>query len=168
MPLGSQVTIQYQDHTWNARVADAIPSEDSDTTDLQLTTLEGDPLVCGKDCGILPGAQTFSITSTVTVEEPTEGPALPAAAVTTRTDGTSFVTINGKKRTVEVLASGSGMLILSGVELGERAEIPVGRSTGTHTKTPSSAHESDGDAPQEDSSSSPREGTEPTPSSAGE
>lgn len=166
IPLGSQVTLQYQGHTWNARVADATPSENDDRTDLHLTTPDGNPLICGNECGILPGAKSFSITSTVTVEEPTEGPALPAAAVTTRADGTSFVTINGKERAVEVLASGSGMLILSGVEIGEYADIPRGRSAGTQHTTPKEDEESSTSAP--DSPNTPSEAPTSTPSSGGE
>lgn len=168
IPLGSQVTLQYQGHTWNARVADATPSENDDQTELHLTTPDGDPLVCGNECGILPGAKTFSITSTITVEEPTEGPALPAAAVTARADGTSFVIINGKERAVEVLASGSGMLILSGVEIGEKADIPRGRSTSSRNKTPGTASESENSSTHTDASDAPIEASNEPSSDEGD
>ena len=127
VPMGSQVVMTGDGYEWHAVVV-TVESNQDGLDHLVLTTAEGQALVCGDECGVLPANPEVTIPAVVEVEKPVEGPAVPVAAVLTRDDGGTFVIVDGEERDVTVLGSGSGMAVLDGVQTGDKVQLHAARA----------------------------------------
>ncbi|GAA2182918.1 peptidoglycan-binding protein [Brooklawnia cerclae] len=122
VPLNTPVTVAFEDRTWSALVAGSQQRDDG-TTDLVLTAPDGS-VVCGSDCGSLPAAETTMLPGRVQIVPEVSGPAVPAAAVRTDETGASYVLLpNGSKAPVTVLASGDGLAIVEGLDVGDQIVV---------------------------------------------
>ena len=123
VPIGAIVVMKGDNYEWTG-VVSSVDANIDGQDELILSSLDGSPVICGEECSVLPASPEITIPSSVQVETPVEGPAVPAVAVLTRTDGTAFVVINGEERDVTILGSGSGMAVLEGVQIGEKVQLP--------------------------------------------
>lgn len=130
VPTGSAVAVSFQNRVWPARVAGSTVREDGNLA-LELIGSDGGP-VCGADCGLLPAQETQSLLAAVQVVPAVSGPAIPAAAVRTGDDGTTYVNRpDGSRVEVVVLASGDGLAVVDGLVVGEKVVVlEAGSSTG--------------------------------------
>lgn len=77
-------------------------------------------LPCGDDWGELPPDDSLSLLSSIEVVPQTTGTAVPAAAVHTAADGSTYVVMqDDSRRPVTVKASSNGLVIVDGVTEGE-------------------------------------------------
>lgn len=126
VPEGARVRIEFEGRWWKGVVASSKALDESGTVELSLTAPRGGA-VCGTDCDALPGDDALSLMGTVEVVKPASGPAVPAAAVRTRADGSAYVLMNdGEQRDVTVKGTGQGLAVLGGVDSGEKVRLSVG------------------------------------------
>lgn len=121
IPADATVAITWEDQTWQAVVGGSTQDEFGNT-ELDLVAPDGGP-VCGEACGTLPGDAVVTLRSEVVVVPRVEGPAVPAAAVRSRADGTAYVVTESDEVAVEVLGSGGGVAIVEGVEVGTQVQV---------------------------------------------
>lgn len=123
VPVGASVMIPYQDTEWEAVVASSAVDTEFGQLEMELTAPDGGA-VCGQDCTLLPADETFSILSTVIAVPPVEGPGVPAAAVHSRVDASTYVVLaDGTERDVTVLGTGQGLAIVEGVSEGQHVQL---------------------------------------------
>lgn len=117
--LDSAVSVTLGDATWSAVVA-AARVEDGGQVVLALSAPDGS-LVCGDQCHVLPPSERTLLSVVVHVVPEVVGAVVPAAAVETDASGAAFVrTETGELIPVEVIASGRGQVVVSGIEVGTR------------------------------------------------
>lgn len=88
-------------------------------TEMTLAAPDGGP-VCGADCATLPGDEQLTLPSEVIVVPEVTGASVPAASVRTGTDGATYVRLaDGTQIAVTVVASGQGVAIVDGIDLGD-------------------------------------------------
>lgn len=122
IPPDATVQVAFEDLTWPAVVA-GTSADDSATTTLELTAPDGSA-VCGADCTRLPAEETVSLRAQVTIVPEVSGPGVPAAAVHTDAAGAAHVTAeDGTPVPVRVLASGDGIAIVDGLQVGDRVIV---------------------------------------------
>jgi len=89
--------------------------------------------ICGERCNLLPVQGKTRLVGEVVLVPDTTGPVAPAGAIRVSPDGSTFVTERTRGRVeVSVLASADGLVVLSGVQEGDRVAI-----TSLDTKTAS-------------------------------
>ncbi len=117
VPAGASVDVRSGDTTWPAVVAGS-SVDPNGSVSLGLTAPDGS-LVCGDGCGDLPADELVTLLATVHLVPETSGPAVPMAAVRTAADGSTHVVLaSGTEQPVTVRASGDGMAIVDGVDVG--------------------------------------------------
>lgn len=121
IPQDSTVEITFESLQWRASISEARLTPDNET-EFTLVGADGAP-VCGEECGQLPAAEELVLRSQVVVVPPIEGVAVPAAAVTTRPDGTTFVETEQGPAEVTVRGSGQGIVIVDGIPEGTRVRL---------------------------------------------
>lgn len=122
VPAGALVDVDAGQARWQAVVAGSSVDENGYTS-LALTAPDGS-LVCGTDCAGLAGAERTTLLATVHVVPQTSGPGVPAAAVRTAADGSTYVlTADGTSTPVTVRASGDGVAIVDGVDVGTQVVV---------------------------------------------
>ncbi|MCF2706905.1 peptidoglycan-binding protein [Arcanobacterium haemolyticum] len=151
VPIGSTVQVKYEGHMWSAVASHIDESAYSETDELVLATPDGNPVICGDECDILPASAEFTTPSVVEVSAPIEGAAVPVAAIITRADSTAFVVIDGAEREVTVRGSGSGLAVIEGAEIGETVELPRSRADASSSITTRTDEPSPKPEPPEDS-----------------
>lgn len=137
IPAEATVQVTYEDRTWPAVIAGSSQDEYG-STEYELTAPDGG-VVCGKECGMLPGDANVTLRSAVIVVPQVEGTGVPASAVHTRADGTAYVISDDGEIEVTVAGSGQGIAIVEGVEVGTRVQVldgdpgapPAGDGAGT-------------------------------------
>lgn len=127
-PVGTRVTLSLGDLTWPAVVGRA-GIDDSAQVALALAAPDG-AIVCGDECHLLPPVERTLLTAAVEVVPQVTGPAVPAAAVLTDASGAAFVrTADGTAIPVEVVASGQGLVVIDGIDVGERVLVRGGEES---------------------------------------
>lgn len=125
VPADGKVVVHYKEAAWQAIIAESTAQE-SGTTSFTLTAADGGP-VCGSQCADLPPDPVLSLSADLALTPEVTGPAVPAAAVLTTSDGsTSVVMADGSKRQVVVKGSGAGVLVVTGLTSGERVRVTDG------------------------------------------
>lgn len=118
VPPDAAVTVKFQDKAWPAVITGTEVGENSLTT-LTLAAPDGGP-VCGPDCALLPAEQTVSLMADVELVPSATGPGVPAAAVRTDAAGETYVlAADGTHVPVTVTASGDGIAVVDGLEIGD-------------------------------------------------
>lgn len=120
VPAGATVRIPYGDTTWNAVVSGS--SVDAETGNLELAlTAPGGGSVCGDECDLLPADESLSLLSQVSTVDAVSGMAVPAAAVRTGPESETYVLLeNGERVKVAVRGAGQGLVIVDGLEIGQK------------------------------------------------
>lgn len=119
IPGDATVSMQWEQTTWNAVISDVIDEEESGRVLMSLTSSDG-ALPCRQQCDRLPSDEKISLRAKVEIVPQTTGPAVPAAAVHTAVDGSSYVRMSdGTQRAVTVKASANGLVVVDGVTDGD-------------------------------------------------
>lgn len=121
IPAEATVEVTWQEQAWTAVIGGSVQDEFGNT-EFELTAPDGGP-VCGDQCETLPGDAQVTLRSEVVVVPRVEGTAVPAAAVRTRADGTSYVITQDGEVEVQVRASGGGVAIVDGIEVGTSVQV---------------------------------------------
>ncbi len=126
IPQDADITVRYGEYAWDAAIADVTQDNQSGASKLKLTAPDGS-VVCGSECGVLPLQETTTVESTVLITPETQGPAVPLAALSIQPDGSATVTrigTNGEEQlSVRVLASGQGVAIVDGLNIGDTVRL---------------------------------------------
>ena len=120
IPAEATVEVAHGAHTWAAVIAGSVQDEHSQTV-FTLTAPDGGA-VCGDDCNEMPSDEQFTLRSQVMVIPRVSGTTVPAAAVTSRADGSTFVTTDSGEVEVSVQGSGQGVVVVTGIEPGTRVQ----------------------------------------------
>lgn len=155
VPSDAGVQVLFKQHVWTARITTSTIEKDSNLTRLLLRAPDGGP-VCGTQCNELPNDPTVQLAGKVAVVAPATGPAVPAAAVQSRADGSTFVLDDdGQAITVTVKGAGSGLVVVEGLSPGQRVRLPSGSGRTSVPSPPSSpSSPPTGSSPPSSSSSS--------------
>lgn len=125
VPTEGTVSVTVDDIVWTGVVSETRVEESGDVS-LLVTAPDGSP-VCGQDCDSIPVHATGEesvVTATMVVVPETSGPVVPQAAISTLAGGQTVVTTpDGRRLSVEILASADGQVVVSGVEPGERVTL---------------------------------------------
>lgn len=137
VPAGAAATVHDDDLQWRAVITQTHNKPDGSVS-MDLAA-PGGGIVCGKQCNKLPPAETTYLPSDIEVIPPTSGPAVPVAAITTRPDGSTVVTVvNEAGKTTEekvtVKASRDGIAIVDGVQVGQNIRV-LSRASGEPPST---------------------------------
>ncbi len=136
VPSGAVVDITLPDGAgpaiiWHAVVGQSSIDENGSTSIALTAPLGG--RICGNDCDRLGHADHTTLMSAIYVVPATAGPGVPIAALRTAADGSTYVLApDGTKTTVTVKASGDGIAVIDGIEVG-REIVVLGASGPTST-----------------------------------
>lgn len=124
VPMGARVVFASGGEEFTAVVASIDPSGDG-MYQAVLSGVDGGA-ICVDNCDKLPSGPTASVMGRVIPEEPIEGVVLPAAAVVTLSDGSTVVLMeDNTERDVVIRGSGQGLVVVDGVEAGEKVVLGV-------------------------------------------
>ncbi len=122
IPAEASVVITHADHVWTARVGKSSTGAEN-TVRFEIKGPRGGA-VCGRDCAALPAQERTSLPAKVTVVPDIVGPAVPAAAVHTEPDGSTYVLLpDGSRRDVTVLGSSGGIIVVGGLNVGDQVLV---------------------------------------------
>lgn len=122
---GMDVDIAAGDTVWQAIITEVV-LEENETFRAKLNAVEGES-ICGEDCGQIPLGEPTLFSSTIYTVPAVEGVTVPAAAVITdAAGGTAVVTEEGETIQVELLAGAGGIVVIEGVEAGQRVRVTGG------------------------------------------
>lgn len=121
IPAEATVNVTWQEQTWPAVIAGSTQDEFG-STELELTAADGGP-VCAEACATLPGDAQVTLRSEVVIVPAIEGTAVPAAAVRSRADGTTYVITADGASAVTVRGSGGGIAIVDGIAVGTQVQV---------------------------------------------
>ncbi|MEZ5086738.1 MAG: peptidoglycan-binding domain-containing protein [Tessaracoccus sp.] len=138
IPADAIVEVTYESETWTAIISGIRETEGS--VEIDLTGADGGE-VCGDSCEVLPTDETVTLRSQVIVVPHVEGVGVPAAAVQSRADGTTFVTTPSGEADVTVRGSGQGLAIVEGIETGTPGQVLVAATAPEPTPDPSPTQE---------------------------
>lgn len=136
VPTTGNVTVDDRNGgTWHAVIASAAIDAEG-ALRLKLTAPDGGP-VCAAACDTVPIADDATLypASIVVIPEAT-GPTLPAAALNTAADGSSYVVMaDGTHTPVTIVASGDGRAVVEGIEPGAQVRLfgEDGETSGTQS-----------------------------------
>jgi peptidoglycan hydrolase-like protein with peptidoglycan-binding domain len=130
IPDGTGVVITSpRGHTWAATVSGRGPQDGGDGVVLTLTGRDGAP-IAGDQADELPVAGDTLLAARVQIVPATDGLVVPAAALATRGDGTTVVTLaDGRVQPVAVTATAQGMAVITGVP--ERTKVRISGGQGS-------------------------------------
>lgn len=135
VPPQTTVTVRHGDHAWNGVTGDPVPTDAG--MNVPVTAPDGG-LVCGADCGTLPGRANL-LTDVQVVPQET-GPVVPVAAIVTQPDASTSVTVvapgGDETRTVTVRTVADGLAVVDGVNVGEHVRV-FGQSSPRPESSPS-------------------------------
>jgi peptidoglycan hydrolase-like protein with peptidoglycan-binding domain len=141
IPADAVVNVTFQAATWPAVIA-GTRRDESGTVALDLSAPDGS-IVCAADCATLPSDETLSLLAQVQLVPDASGPSVPVAAIRTDPNGKTYVySENAREVPVEVIASGNGLAVVSGVEIGD--QILVAGMPPSAPPTPTATHDGDG------------------------
>ncbi|GFZ99269.1 peptidoglycan-binding domain-containing protein [Nesterenkonia alkaliphila] len=122
--MDATIEITFEDHTWEAVVESVAEGDPAMGGGVEYHLTAPDSAeVCGEHCDQLPADPQLSLRSSVIVTPPVEGVAVPAAAVRTAADGSTYVQTRQGETTLEVLGSGQGLAIVEGLEEGTEVRV---------------------------------------------
>ncbi|MFC4613448.1 peptidoglycan-binding protein [Cellulomonas algicola] len=129
--------------TWLAKISSATTNADGQLV-LSLTSPDGGP-VCAEACGSVPvGSEAAIYPARIVIVPDATGPSVPMSAVGTKPDGSAYVVLaDGTDTPVEVVASGDGRAVVSGVDVGDQVRL-FGAGAGDQPPEPA---EFEGDGP---------------------
>ena len=111
------------DEPWLAEIVEVRRSAEQGTMAL-LAGVDGDS-ICGNECELIPIHEETLLSTSIKVVPRVEGVSVPAAAVVTTAAGRTVVVLDdGSLRPVKVVASGSGVAIVAGLEVGDLVRTP--------------------------------------------
>lgn len=126
---GMAVTIRRAEITWDARLGTIGEAGPDGSATATLLPVQGQKSICGDECSRIPLAGDGSLPSSLVVVPAQSGPVIPTAALAVGTDGgTVVVAEDGRTLPVRVVASASGLALVSGVEVGQRVRVHGGPS----------------------------------------
>lgn len=128
IPFEATVDVEYEDYLWTAHVSE-INQNMEGTFDYVLTGLGGGE-VCGSECDVLPPDSFISLPSSVNIVPHTEGVGVPAVAVRTATDGSTYVVTKYGDIPVAVRGSGQGIVIVDGIDVGTQVQVTSSEELG--------------------------------------
>ncbi|MDR1152354.1 MAG: hypothetical protein LBK72_07760 [Bifidobacteriaceae bacterium] len=143
----ARVTVTSGDRHWDAIPGASVVRQDEgmDVVAVPLTAPDGG-VVCGEECDQVPPGAMVSLFAEVEVVPPASGPSVPAAAVRTDTAGQAYVTmVDETRRTVEVVGAGRGIVVVSGLEIGEQVLVDDDAADGADSSPDRSVWEPDPD-----------------------
>jgi len=122
VPPDAAVAVKFQDTVWSAIITGTDVGENG-VTALILAAPDGGP-VCGQECGLLPADETVSLMADVQLVPSVTGPGVPAAAVRTAASGSTYVVRqDGTQVPVTVKASGDGIAVIDGLDIGDTVRV---------------------------------------------
>lgn len=138
IPGDATVSMRWEQSTWKAVISDVTNEVDSSRVVMNLASPNGG-LPCGTECDQLPSDEKISLRSTVEIVPQTTGPAVPAAAVHTAADGSSYVRMSdGTQQSVTIKASANGLVVVDGLTDGDQVLALGGNGNGNgRSSTPS-------------------------------
>ena len=123
IPVGTSVTIKNKDAQWSGQVAGIKDTANSSNKLLVLGSTTDAPL-CGEDCGSLTAAKDALFPTEIIIVPAQEGLVVPSSAIRTNASGgTSLLLDSGAEQPVEVVATSSGMSIVTGIDAGTRIQL---------------------------------------------
>lgn len=123
IPVGTSATIKNKDAQWPGQVAGIKDTANSSNKLLVLGSTTDAPL-CGEDCGSLTAAKDALFPTEITIVPAQEGLVVPSSAIRTNASGgTSLLLDSGAEQPVEVVATSSGMSIVTGIDAGTRIQL---------------------------------------------
>lgn len=128
---GMAVQLSPAGATWRAEVTEVRSGEPGRF----VATLSGvgGAQICGEACEQIPLGDPTLLPSVIWVVPEVSGVTVPAAAVTTNASGqTGVILASGEFRPVRVLASATGMAVVTGLEPGAQVRNPAGRIEGAN------------------------------------
>lgn len=126
VPLASTVLVSYASGVWEAQTVLAEDRPDLGQLHLRLVAPDGGP-VCGSMCPdwVPLGTRAFFAAEVVVVPR-TTGPVVPAAALHVDAANRPHLRLeDGSLVEVSVVESGSGLVVVEGIEVGTRILLPV-------------------------------------------
>lgn len=129
LTLTSSVTIAVDGpgQRWTA-TAGATDDSDPNIRAVELAGPDGGP-VCAQTCSLVPVAGESRWPAEAITVPRVEGPQVPVGAIRTRADGTTYVIMSdGVERDVTVRAAAQGLAVVSGIDAGDRIQVPQAQS----------------------------------------
>ena len=125
IPPGTPVVVEVVAGTpWEGRVGGREPGVEQGTVVLTIDGRDGGA-VCALDCTAIPLAGATGVSAQIIVLEPIDGLVVPSAALISGQDGElAVIDKSGKRHPIEVIATGRGMSVISGVSAGVRVRLP--------------------------------------------
>jgi len=121
IPDQAQVRVSVADGVWEGVIAEVVALDVSEAGDfdLLLRAVTGGP-ICGMDCTAqIPAAGRSEYRVEIVLVPTVAGPVVPASAVITRPDGSSYITTaDGEDLPVTVLGAQGSLLLVDGIEIG--------------------------------------------------
>lgn len=124
--VGRLVEIAHDAGAWQARVASTTRTPDGQQLIGKLVPRTDEDAVCGADCfEMVPLEGRSSYRAQIVVVEPTRGPVVPLAALTTTPDGeTAAMRIIGEEVPVKIVAAADGLAVIDGLAPGDQVFVP--------------------------------------------
>ncbi len=122
LPPQSTVVIEAPDGTaWTASLG-AVRDLGADEVEVLLVSGQS---ICGDGCGLIPLADSTRLVANVILVPATTGSLVPVSAIQVSADGSTSVVVENRGIVeVSILASADGLVVLEGVEAGDRVAIP--------------------------------------------
>ncbi|MDO5535227.1 MAG: peptidoglycan-binding domain-containing protein [Propionibacteriaceae bacterium] len=121
IPRDAVLEVSFGEHRWSAVIAEGRPSA-TGGTDFTLNGGDGGP-VCGQECGVLPPEEQQTLMGRAVIVPEASGIGVPAAAIHSRPDGSTYVTTQDGEVPVEVTAASQGIAIVTGVDEGTSVRL---------------------------------------------
>lgn len=126
IPFDATVTVDAGTTQWPAALG-GITAAESGQVRIALVAPDGGPL-CGDQCALVPPGEAVTLPAVIQIVPVTSGPGVPTAAVRNDDTGRAYVLMgDGEHRPVTVLASGDGLAVVDGLEVGE-AYVVIGNA----------------------------------------
>lgn len=122
VPTGGALVIEgASGATWDARLGGVVEQG----PDVNVAELVTDDNACDERCDEVGVEGVTRLSGRIVLQEERRGPVIPVSAVTVAPSGRHVVHVDGRGEvTVEVLAEADGQVVVAGLEVGERVELP--------------------------------------------
>lgn len=134
IPRDADVHITFGDRTWSALMRESRANQNGGT-DYALASPNGGA-VCADACGQLPPDTEQTLLGRAVIVPSITGIGVPAAAVHSRPDGTTYVITPDGEVDVRVTTSSQGVVIVEGLAEGTQVQVSAGGASPSPTETP--------------------------------
>lgn len=112
------------------RIEQSIDPQDAGQEMAYFKRADGNPICSAGECdGLKPKAGGLSFQARKVIQEAAEGPAVPVAAIIKDDTGKDAVILeNGKSVPVQILGQGNGLVVVNGIENGQKIQLPQSSS----------------------------------------